>query len=559
MFGGGPAGMTVAHELSERGFRVDVYERHEVLGGKCRSFSYPDTGTKGRPDLPGSMGGHFFFGGYHNIGETLARIPTEDGGTVADRLTVGPKGIIATLVWRDAALNLAIPSARAAVTSLKTPRKALRAVIGVFKLGALFTASDFVLLASKFLALLTSGERRQLEQLEHLAFEDYLHSRRLSQEARRIRHFWAVSGIANVDGLSARVAARLLEQFVSVAATGPRTGLPHVLSLLDGPETERWFVPWTRYVETLGARFHLGHTLTRLDDADGRITGAFVIDRAGKETRVEADWFVVAVPHDKVAALISDDLVAIDPSLGRIKDVPLVEGCCLQIFLKRKATGLGTVFFNTTAEWETGNEVLTKAWQLDLTDYGDGTALDCVSFQIADTGWNKDPGLLYGKPAKDCTRKELIDEVLAHLRTHVPRGAEIFAPEEIHSVYVNPIHVGDDDSLAQGEPMFASSPGCLETQPHPVTAIPNLFLAGSYVRSSIGVDSMEAANETGKLAANAVIAAACAAIEPVQVTCYTPSRWLKPLRALDDRRYARGLPNLFDILSPAPQSTSPQS
>ncbi len=509
--------------------------------------------------MPGSMGGHFFFGSYQNIGETLARIPTEDCGTVADRLTVGPKGLFATTVWRNAALNVPVPSVRAAVTILRSPKLVLRMVAEVLKFVALFSPTDFVILASKFLALLTSGERRCLGQLEYMAFEDYMHSQRLSQEARRVRHFWAIAGIANGDGLSARAAARLLEQFARLAIAGPGTGLRHALSLIDGPETERWFDPWARYLEARGVRFHLGHTLTRLDCPNERITGALIRNGAGKEIRVDADWFVLAIPHDKAATLMSDDLVAVDPSLGRLKDLPLVEGLYFQVFLKQTATGLGTLLINTTAEWETGSEVLTTAWRLDLADYGDGTALDCVSFQIADTGYNKDPGLLYGKPAKDCTRQEVIEEVLAHLRTHVPRGPEIFAPELIHSVCVNPCQFGDDDSpLIQDEPMFASSPGCLAAQPNPVTAVPNLFLAGSHVGSSIGVDSMEAANETGKLAANGVIAASGAAVEPAKVNAYAPSRWLKPLRALDDRRYARGLPNLFDVFAPAPRTRSQQ-
>ncbi|HEY2197343.1 MAG TPA: NAD(P)-binding protein, partial [Mycobacterium sp.] len=38
VFGGGPGGMTAAHELAERGYEVDLYERHQILGGKCRSF-----------------------------------------------------------------------------------------------------------------------------------------------------------------------------------------------------------------------------------------------------------------------------------------------------------------------------------------------------------------------------------------------------------------------------------------------------------------------------------------------------------------------------------------
>ena len=36
VLGGGVAGLTAAHELSERGFAVDVYEARDLFGGKAR-------------------------------------------------------------------------------------------------------------------------------------------------------------------------------------------------------------------------------------------------------------------------------------------------------------------------------------------------------------------------------------------------------------------------------------------------------------------------------------------------------------------------------------------
>ena len=53
VLGGGVAGMTAAHELAERGFDVTVLEHRRIPGGKARSMPAPETGTDGRPDLPG--------------------------------------------------------------------------------------------------------------------------------------------------------------------------------------------------------------------------------------------------------------------------------------------------------------------------------------------------------------------------------------------------------------------------------------------------------------------------------------------------------------------------
>lgn len=91
VFGGGPAGLTVAHELAERGFAVTVYEP-TAWGGKARSIDVPNTGAGGRKPLPGEHGFRFFPGFYHHIPDTMRRIPfgsNENG--VGDNL-VGAQG-----------------------------------------------------------------------------------------------------------------------------------------------------------------------------------------------------------------------------------------------------------------------------------------------------------------------------------------------------------------------------------------------------------------------------------------------------------------------------------
>jgi uncharacterized protein with NAD-binding domain and iron-sulfur cluster len=45
VLGGGVGGLSAAHELAKRGFKVGVYEAREVFGGKARSIPVPDSGT----------------------------------------------------------------------------------------------------------------------------------------------------------------------------------------------------------------------------------------------------------------------------------------------------------------------------------------------------------------------------------------------------------------------------------------------------------------------------------------------------------------------------------
>src|SRR4051795_4502866 len=96
VLGGGVAGLSAAHELAERGFKVHVYERRPALGGKARSLSVPDSGVNGRMPLPGEHGFRFFPGFYKHVTDTMRRIPFGAGGTsCADNLVLATRMLLA--------------------------------------------------------------------------------------------------------------------------------------------------------------------------------------------------------------------------------------------------------------------------------------------------------------------------------------------------------------------------------------------------------------------------------------------------------------------------------
>src|SRR6516225_1087733 len=99
ILGGGVAGMSAAHELIERGFEIVVLERRDAAGGKARSLHVTDDvdGRSGHQlagnavgsighRLPGEHGFRFFPGFYKHVIDTMRRIPSFDGRSVADHL-----------------------------------------------------------------------------------------------------------------------------------------------------------------------------------------------------------------------------------------------------------------------------------------------------------------------------------------------------------------------------------------------------------------------------------------------------------------------------------------
>ena len=66
--GAGLSGLTVAHELIEKGFEVDVYEKHHTAGGMARS-------EREKHNVPGEHSWRGYGPFYYNVFDIMKRIP----------------------------------------------------------------------------------------------------------------------------------------------------------------------------------------------------------------------------------------------------------------------------------------------------------------------------------------------------------------------------------------------------------------------------------------------------------------------------------------------------
>jgi len=77
VFGAGIAGLTAAHELSERGFSVDVFESGGAVGGLAATQRFPSTRIFENEDvakknwLPGEHGFRAFYSFYRHLTDTM--------------------------------------------------------------------------------------------------------------------------------------------------------------------------------------------------------------------------------------------------------------------------------------------------------------------------------------------------------------------------------------------------------------------------------------------------------------------------------------------------------
>ena len=545
ILGGGVAGLSAAHELVERGFDVTVYERR-ALGGKARSMPVPGTGQGGRRDLPGEHGFRFFPGFYKNIPDTMRRIPFPGN---AD-------GVYGNLV--DATVLLTARSGGRAdlpfpVRLMPPPRLTPASVVETLR-GTVDTTwgippHESAFFANRVLVYLTSCDERRLGQWEHTTWWDFLRAVTMSEDYRRL----LVVGLTrNLVAIKAEVAsthavAHMLEAFLYTALGRGNDGA--LDRLLDGPTNEAWIDPWVNHLTCLGVQFLVGWTAEDLDHTHGRITAALVTDPGRIRRRVEADWFVCAVPIERAVRLWNPQILAADPRLVRATGLETDWMVGLQLYLRRQTPIVHGHVNYVDSPWALTSISQAQFWSRQdfPRDFGDGTVRDCLSVDIS--SWDS-PGILFGKPATECTREEVTREVWAQLKAALEDTGDRILPDELlHSSFLDPGVTGIGEGRARNDdPLLIHPVGTWHKRPAAVTAIPNFFLAADYVRNDLDLATMEGANEAARSAVNGILEAAGSSQPRCRIeTLYRPPEF-EPFKAQDAINYRLGQPNVFDVI-----------
>jgi len=319
--------------------------------------------------------------------------------------------------------------------------------------------------------------------------------------------------------------------------------------LLNAPTNEAWIDPWVAALRGLGVGFRMGSTVEAIDVDGGRPTSARVRDAAGRTGTVEADWFVCAVPVERAVQLWSPEVLALDPGLQRMKHLVVDWMNGLQFYLRRNASITAGHVAYLDSPWALTSISQAQFWEnRNFTrDYGDGTVRDCLSVDISD--WDT-PGVVHGRPAKECTEQEIVQEVWTQLKAALnDTGPAELADADLHSWFLDPAIAWSSASRrnTNDEPLLINTVGSWPQRPRARTAIPNLFLGGDYVQTNIDLATMEGANESARAAVNALLHESGSSAAPARTwTLYQPPE-LEAFKLADKTRYDMGRPNIFDI------------
>jgi uncharacterized protein with NAD-binding domain and iron-sulfur cluster len=514
--GGGVGGLTAAHELAERGFDVSLYEKREKLGGKSRSIETED-------GYPGEHGFRFLPGFYRHLRDTMSRIPDGDG-TVRDNLVETTEMMRCTEVG---------DKVRAQQKTPRTPTELREAVNkALWRDSVPSREHDYFL--NRFLTLATSCEARWREEHENVSWWEFTDADEMSEEYRKylVRGATKVLVAMDPEESSARTIGRMTVQTLSDILDSRRS-----VEILNGPTNEAWIDPWRDYLEEVGVDIHVDASAESLEFDGERISGVVVDDE-----EVTADQYVLATPVEVTQRLLSEEAFDAAPSLGGIDNLKTDWMSGVQFYLKKDVPlvhGHGIYF---DSPWALTSISQRQFWEADFERYDgiEGVLSVCIS------DWDTE-GVVYGKTAKECTRKEVAKEVWTQLKQHLNTDEEtVLEDDDLVDLHLDDAIQYDEEEerCTNEEPLLVNTVGSLRHRPEATTEIDNLTLASDYVRTNTDLATMEGANEAARRATNAILEREGSSAKRCEVYELEEPRIFEPFKKMDAARYRLGLPHV---------------
>ncbi len=510
IFGGGVAGLTVAHELACRsGFEVIVHEPRPDFGGKARSqFS---------GGLPGEHGFRFFPGWYLHVSDIMRRIPREPSATTREQALTGyPEAASVASRLREVRSTLTFHEGRAPASFLQIPREI--GEIGEFLrgfdwivagLGATERLQVLKRLALKLLLFYSTPPWLRAERFDRLSLAEFLGADSMPAAVRQTLKTLPRALVA-MDAYDGSAHTFLNTSMLNLCpAWWPELTRDRILT---GPTSSTWIEPWVASLRALGVRFEQGDAghAERIVVDNRRVSA--VVARSG--TRFEADLVVLALPVGPLQELVrasglADQGEEFAPIARLDMTRQTAEMVGLQLYLDQPLTTQpGHLFF---ADSQYG---LTAISQLEVWDreFVEPLAARGVRglLSIDITQWRSDPfertPPRYKLPIDASTSAELRDLVVQQLGAYrLASGAPLFRPENVVAH-----HVDDDIDLgseSNQSALLVHPPGTWSSRPLSQSSIQDLFFASDFVKNPADLATMEGACSAGKLAARAIVEA----------------------------------------------------
>lgn len=506
ILGGGMGGLSAAYELSERGFEVEVYEKRDIFGGKARSFAFENSGTNGRPDLPAEHGFRFFPGWYKHINDTASRIPYTGQGnatTVFDRFVEVPVFAYAMDGKNPFPLGTSLPN------NLFEWQILLIALFGSPELG--LDTDDVRFFVSRLLCFMGSGEKRRLEVYEKQSWWSFIDADNRSPQYRKVLATGLTRSLVATraeDASTYTVGTILVQMMNSIIDNGLAD------RILDGPTNDVWIEPWRQELFGNGVVMKTNATVKSLTVSGNAVQSAKV-EFDGAEHDIVADYFVCALPVEVVPNVLTPGQITA-AGIDGITALKTAWMNGVMYYTNREVTMQfqnlqqkdgHTIYLD--APWAVTSISQAQFWkpEFDLANYGDGSVRDILSAIISE--WDETGSKTTNKTARNAgSREEIKTEIWEQMKAaRTLAGTGALADADLVASLLDPAiqDVGSVGGATNAEELLINTVDSLKDRPNAQTDIPNLLLAADYVITNTNLATMEAANEAGRRAANAIL------------------------------------------------------
>jgi len=575
IFGSGISGLTVAHELIEKGFKVTIYEKDSVSGGMARSLR-----TTNNVPTEHSWRGYGPF--YYNTFDIMKRIPYNksekyekdrlittyngDKYDLTDFVKSHPGGDIIwkskgkdlKKVWKQFGYDWHENNEYVKQTLKKYKIKSKEnydskkntVYNNLSKKGITFnllknnskvisglSIKDVPYVAYKFGKVFLSDNRRRYYYNEKL--DDDLKNN-LSEKS----YHFLVDYISGPGfGLDKNtMSTGHYGEFVEYNLQNYKSW-----TVLNQPTNEGWIDPWVDFLKSKGVTFVYNAELSKINVDKDEVSGVSL----SSGQNISGDIYVICLnPFEYEKVLKNSDMQGVDKYSN------------LNIQNNQISFRIG---FDKEFKFPNDNDAFVLVDSpYNITFYSQGQHwIDDVKLGMngdIKTLWSGTcvlpyrEGSLYGKSATALTIQQLKQEIIYQLF----ESNQLF---DIIKKNNNGILVTQDDIIFSEifDDFYESQTG-LKTKnkkwvnnfinndfrPENITNFNNLYVAGSHTKTSINIWSMEGAVESGKLASNIILKKYNK--KSTYVYNHRSSILLSPFQILDNLFYMLNLPNILDVI-----------
>ena len=494
IFGGGVGGLTTAHELVERGFDVKVFDlRPDVWGGKARSQTQSKSGADGRQDLPGEHGFRFFPGFYKHLPDTMSRIPFPGNAKgVLDNLVPTTECALYPQNGDPFIVHVNYPK------TIDDWRQSIKENLAI---GSRIGWGKVAFFVGQVLRLACSCQPRLDYKYDSIPWWDFVEAENRGDEYQKVLAQGLTRSLVAVQARKSStrtVGTMLLQLLYNIFTPGVQSD-----RVLNGPTNDQWIDPWVTYLSGKRVALNLNSKVLTFNMNGSRLSSV-TVSVGDVVQNVTADFYVSAIPVEKMAGLLNQEMIVAAPDLAMIKRLQTNWMNGIQFYLSSDVPVIHGHVIYLDSKWAITSISQHQFWDgVDLSRYGNGNVKGILSVDISD--WHTIGDQVVFKVAEDCTVEEIKEESWAQIKAHLQ--------EVIHDHHLVDWFLDTDIVLGNFrttrdinlEPLLVNTVNSLQHRPAASTQIPNLMLAADYVNTYTNLACMEGANEAGRRAANAIL------------------------------------------------------